>query len=87
MPAGRLYAYYLDAVEWCGDRAGTSANEGRDPLCGGRMGPPVSEGCSRAENVGYWTECCVNDITARTRPGRLSALRVFNSKPCCMALS
>jgi hypothetical protein len=60
-PDGRLYAYYLDAVEWCGDRAGTSANEGRDPLCGFVMSPPVTEGCTRAENVGYYTECCVRE--------------------------
>ena len=46
---GELYAYYHDAVAWCEDN---------NPTCGFRMGKLVKNGCSRAERVGYWVECC-----------------------------
>ena len=54
---GELYAYYHDAVAWC---------EEDNPNCGFRMGPLVREGCSRAERVGFFVECCVVDHTENT---------------------
>ena len=56
--SGELYAWYLDAVAWCADV---------DPFCGFVMGEPVRTGCSRAERVGYFVECCVREADADTR--------------------